>query len=60
MWCCMHTGTAAKRFLEHKMHPSYLKCVLCTVMEENGVRDKRKAIWDSKGRRLERRKVHGE
>jgi len=56
----MHTGTAAKRFLEHKMHPSYLKCVLCTVMEENGVRDKRKAIWDSKGRRLERRKVHGE
>jgi len=56
----MHTGTAAKRFLEHKMYSSYLKCVLCTVMEENGLRDKRKDTWDSKGRSWERRKLHGE
>ena len=60
MWCSMHTGTAAKRFLEHKMYSSYLKCVLCTVMEENGLRDKRKDTWDSKGRSWERRKLHGE
>jgi hypothetical protein len=34
--------------------------MLFTVMEENGLRDKRKVIWDSKGRSWERRKLDGD
>ena len=60
MGCCMDTGTAARRRFEHKMHHSYLKCVLCTVIEETKFRDKRKSIWVSKGIRRRRKKIHAE
>jgi hypothetical protein len=56
----MHIGTAANRFLGHKIPPSYLKCMLFTVMEENGLRDRRKGIRGLKGRSWERRKLDGD